>query len=145
MTESRKLLDTAISTLEREGYTCVLTDGKSFYTSRSRGVKPLVAFIESGEIPAGLYAADKVVGKATAYLYVILKLRELYASVISEPAISVLNYHGISVRYGMIVKNIINRQGDGICPFEEAVLNINAPSDAYTSIRKKMNELNINL
>ena len=50
------------------GYTCVLTDGAEVHTSFDRGVKPLVRFLESGKIPAGLSAADKVVGRATAYL-----------------------------------------------------------------------------
>lgn len=127
------------------GYTCVLTDGGAVYTSTDRGVKPLVRFLESGEVPAGLSAADKVVGRATAYLYALLKVKEVYAQVISQPAVEVLREHGIGVRYHKLVPNIINRKGDGICPFEAAVLEIRDANSAYDAIRKKMAAMNITL
>lgn len=127
------------------GYTCVLTDGQAVYTSTDRGVKPLVRFLESGQIPAGLCAADKVVGRATAYLYVRLKVKGVYSQIISRPAVDVLRENGIDVRYDKLVPNIINRKGDGICPFEAAVMEIYDPDRAYAAIRKKMEEMNITL
>lgn len=129
--------------LESGGYTCVLTDGTGFFTSKDRGVKPLVQFIEQKSIPENLFAADKVVGKATAYLYVLLKIQALYAKVISEPAIAVLKAHGIAVSYESLVPNIINRRGDGICPFEEAVMHMDDADTAYAAILKKMEALQI--
>ena len=127
------------------GYTCVLTDGVSAYTSTDRGVKPLVRFLESREVPGNLSAADKVVGRATAYLYALLKVKEVYAQVISQPAVDVLREHGIHVTYDKLVPNIINRTGDSICPFEAAVMEIRDADIAYTAIRKKMEEMNITL
>lgn len=131
--------------LESGGYTCVLTDGTAVYTSTLRGVKPLVQFLESRTIPAGLSAADKVVGRATAYLYVLLEVAEIYAQIISEPAVEVLQAHGIHVQYGKKVLNIINRMGDGICPFEAAVMEITDPVTAYHAILHKMQEMNITI
>ena len=127
------------------GYTCVLTDGRKVFTSTDRGVKPLVRFLESGEIPAGLSAADKVVGRATAYLYVLLRVREVYAQIISRSAAEVLRKYGIGVACEKTVPNIINRKGDGICPFEAAVMEIDDPDRAYAAIREKMREMNITL
>ena len=127
------------------GYTCVLTDGQTVYTSTERGVKPLVRFLESGQIPAGLSAADKVVGRATAYLYALLKVKEVYSQIISQPAVNVLQDSGIHVCYDKLVPNIINRKGDGICPFEAAVMELYDPDRAYTAIREKMAEMNIML
>lgn len=131
--------------MEAGGYTCVLTDGVSLYTSCQRGVKPLVQFLEKKSIPENLFAADKVVGRATAYLYVLLRVQALYAKVISAPAIAVLHAHGISVQYETLVPNIINRKGDGICPFEAAVMGIEDPETAYDAILKKMALLQITL
>ena len=127
------------------GYTCVLTDGQRAFTSTDRGVKPLVRFLESGEIPAGVSAADKVVGRATAYLYVLLKVKAVYSQIISQPAVDVLRENGVQVAYDKLVPNIINRKGDGICPFEAAVMDISSPDLAYIAIRKKMTEMNIAL
>ena len=138
-------LAVAKDVLEAGGYTCVLTDGTVFHTSCLRGVKPLVQFLEKQDMPAGLFAADKVVGRATAYLYVLLKVQALYAKVISLPAMAVLQAHGITVQYESLVPNIINRSGDGICPFEEAVMGIDDPEAAYTAILKKMDILQIKI
>lgn len=137
------MLNIAKTKLEQENYTCVLTDGESFFTSRERGVKPIVEFIASKSLPKGLFAADKVVGKATAYLYILLEIKSLYAKVISKPALKALGENGIEVKYESLVDNIINRKGDGICPFEMAVLKINDANEAYTAILDKMIELNI--
>ena len=138
-------LEYARETLESGGYTCVLTDGVTMFTSTLRGVKPLVQFVEMKNVPVGLFAADKVVGKATAYLYVLLKIRALYVKVISESAVAVLQQYGIEVRYETLVPHIINRKGDGICPFEEAVMDFHEPLKAYGAILKKMNDLQISI
>lgn len=137
------ILNKAKEILENGGYTCVLTDGTEVYTSTFRGVKPLVQFLKGGMIPSGFSAADKVVGRATAYLYVLLGVREVYSQVISEPAAEVLEANGIHVEYGTLVPNIINRKGDGICPFEAAVMEITDPKMAYEAILAKMKEMNI--
>ena len=129
--------------LKSNGYTCVLTDGNAVYTSTQRGVKPLVEFLESDTAFAGFSAADKVVGRATAYLYVLLGVKSLYAQVISQPALAVLQANGIAAEYGNLVPNIINRKGDGICPFEAAVMDITDPQKAYAAIRQKMQEMHI--
>ncbi len=139
------ILEKAKELLESDGYTCVISDGTDVYTSTLRGVKPLVQFLENGTIPSGFSAADKVVGKATAYLYVLLKVKELYSQVISEPALAVLQANGIRVQYGQMVPNIINRKGDGICPFEMAVMEITDPAMAYAAILRKMQEMNITI
>ena len=127
------------------GYTCVLHRGEQTYTSTLRGVKPLVQWVESDLNLRGFSAADKVVGKATAYLYVLLGVGALYAHVISESALAVLKENGIPVEYGNLVPHIINRAGNGICPFEEAVMDIHEPKTAYTAIRAKMQAMNITL
>ncbi len=139
------ILTKAKEILESGGYTCVLTDGIEVHTSTFRGVKPLVQFLRSGMIPSGLSAADKVVGRATAYLYVLLEVKEIHAQIISEPAAEVLKEHGIQVQFGKMVPNIINRKGDGICPFESAVIEITDPKSAYDAILQKMQEMNISI
>ena len=131
--------------LDTQGFTCVLEKDNEFYTATERGVKPLVRFLTQGPDLRGCRAADKVVGKATAYLYVLLGAREVYARVMSRSAAQVLISHGIKTSWGALVENIINRQGTGICPFEEAVLDIHTPEQALTAIRTKMGQMNITL
>ena len=131
--------------LEEQGYTCVLRRNDTVYTATERGVKPLVRWLTEGLDVRGFSAADKVVGRATAYLYVLLGVKEVWAAVMSEAAAQVLHRHGIAASQGKLVPNIINRAGTGICPFEEAVLNIHTPEEALTAIRQKMAEMHITL
>lgn len=127
--------------LNSGNYTCVLSRDDSIYTSAERGVKPLVVWLESEENFKDFCAADKVVGKATAFLYVLLGVKSVYAHVISKSAMQVLTEHHIVTECGELVENIINRQGDGICPFEAAVLDVTEPVTAYKTIQRKMSEM----
>lgn len=123
--------------------TCVLCKDEKTHTSTQRGVRPLVEWLESDESFKGFSAADKVVGRGAAFLYVLLGVSVVYAHVISYTALDVLQAQGIVVEYGTVVENIINRKGDGICPFEAAVLDITDPNQAYRAISTKMNEMKI--
>ncbi len=125
------------------GYTCVLCHGEQVYTSSDRGVKPLVRWIESETDVRGFSAADKVVGKGAAFLYLLMGVRHLYADVISAPALSLLQSNGIAVTFTTQAAHIINRQGDGICPFELAVMDIDDRRLAYAAICDKMKQMNI--
>ena len=130
-------LNKAKALLAAGGYTCVLCRGDEIHTATARGVKPLVDWLDSGLDLRGFSAADKVVGRATAFLYVLLGVREVHALVMSAPAKEALEAGGIAASCAAEVAGIINRRGDGPCPFEEAVLGITDPEEALTAIRKK--------
>ena len=129
--------------LDRGGYTCVLCRGDETHTATARGVKPLVNWLDGGLDAAGASAADKVVGKATAFLYCLLGVRAVYAQVMSRGAAAVLEAAGITVLYVNLVPGIINRAGTGPCPFEATVAEIDSPALALPVIHRKMEEMNI--
>lgn len=130
-------LERAKEILNRGGYTCVLCRGDAVHTATARGVRPLVDWLDSGLDLRGFSAADKVVGRATAFLYVLLGVKEVHALVMSTPAREALERNGIVAGCDREVGGIINRRGDGPCPFEEAVLGIADPKKALRAIRKK--------
>lgn len=130
-------LQRARELLSRGGYTCVLCREDVFHTATARGVKPLVDWLDSGLELGGFCAADKVVGRATAFLYVLLGVRAVHALVMSSPAREALEAGGIAASCDREVPGIINRRGDGPCPFEEAVLGITSPTEALEAIRRK--------
>ena len=127
--------------LQNGGFTCVLTAGENVYTSNKRGVKPLLCWYESGEDYKGFSAADKVVGKAAAFLYVLLGIKEVYADVISEHALCVLKQNGVFVTYGELVPAIRNRTNTGFCPMETVTMNITDPKNAVGAIKKALEGL----
>lgn len=130
-------LERAREILGSGGYTCVLCRGDEVHTASARGVRPLVQWLDSKLPLRGFCAADKVVGRATAFLYVLLGVRAVHARVMSTPARMALEENGIRALCDVEVEGIINRRGDGPCPFEEAVLGTTDPGKALTAIRKK--------
>ena len=122
-------------------YTCVLYDGASEYHSNQRGVRPLIDFLNSKTDFSSYCAADKVVGAGAAHLYVLLKVKTVWANVISCAAKEILEYNNISVFFETQVPHIINRAGDGVCPIEECVSGITDSNDALVAIKKRLQEL----
>ncbi len=131
----------ALALLNAEKYTCAVCRDEEIYTATARGVRPLLNWLDGGLDLHGFCAADKVVGRATAFLYQLLGVQEVYAHVMSRPAAQVLEKGGIAVHAGKFVDGIINRQGDGPCPFEAAVLEISDPALALEAIRAKMAQM----
>ena len=123
------------------GYTCVLQRGNEQESSTKRGVAPLLAWLNNGKNYHGFSAADKVVGKAAAYLYVLLGVKEVYAHVVSEAAESVLTAHQIPLFYEEKVPAIRNRTNTGFCPMEQAVWEIDDPLSAKQAIVQKLDQL----
>lgn len=130
-------LQRAILVLEVGNHTCAVCRGDETYTADARGVKPLLDWLDAGTDLRGGSAADKVVGRATAFLYVLLGVTKVHARVMSTPAKNALISGGIEASCDQEVPGIINRRGDGPCPFEDAVLGITDPVDALAAIRRK--------
>lgn len=135
-------LQAAKNLLTEEGYTCVLVQGQKVYTSRERGVKPLLSWLEDGCVRPGFSAADKVVGKATAFLYCLLGAKAVHAGVMSDAAMAVFQEYGISATCDKQVDYIRNRTNTGMCPMEEATRDICTPQEAPAAIREKLRQLN---
>lgn len=127
--------------LLQEGYTCLMFQDNKRLTSRERGVKPLLVWLDSKENVAGFTSVDKVVGKAAAFLYVLLGVSRVYGLTISEKALEVLERYGIEVVYDRKTEVIRNRDNTGFCPMEQAVWDIEEPEEALEAIRKKLEQL----
>lgn len=134
-------LDKAKMLLSRTDNTCVLCSGQVILADKRRGVRPLLDLLESEADVAGFAVADKVVGKAAAYLYCLLRIKCLYARVISKPALIVLQQAGIETEYDLLVPAIQNRTKDGFCPMESAVWDIHSPDEALPAIYKTLENL----
>lgn len=127
--------------LEQGGHTCVLCCGEEIYTDDRRGVRPLLDFLDRSRDWQHFCAADKVVGKAAAFLYQLMGIQALYAHVVSEPAAKVLEDAGIALTYDTLVPAIRNRTDTGFCPMETAVWDITDPEEAFTVLKITLENL----
>ena len=121
--------------------TCVLVKGEQRYISQKRGIAPMMGFIAQGVELLGFSVADKIVGKAAAMLFVKAGIRQVFAQTISAAGLKFLEDNKVKVTYEICVDVIINRKGDGMCPMEKIVLDINDFEEGYGALCKKLAEL----
>ena len=67
-------LEEAKRFLEDGGYTCVLIQQEKIFQSQKRGVQPLLELLDTDPHWEGAVVADGVVGKAAAFLYVLIQV-----------------------------------------------------------------------
>ncbi len=128
--------------LKNGNYTLTAISGARVITSTERGVKPLLELLDSDTHLHGYSVADKVIGKAAAFLYVLLAPVEIYAGIISKPALEVLHQYDIKIAYDLLTEAIRNRDNTGFCPMETAVWDSKTPNDALAQIRNRLQKEN---
>lgn len=80
--------------------------------------------------------ADRVIGRGAALLLVKGGVREVYAHVMSQPALQVLRDARIPASCATLQPHIVNRSGDGICPVEQLTATTRSPHEAYQLIHQ---------
>lgn len=101
----------------------------------------MVNFIEQNTDLKGFSAADKIVGKAVAMLFISAGVTSVYADVMSKAAVSIFSDYCVDYSYNILTENIINRTGNGLCPMEQAVSNISDISQALSVIKNAIEKL----
>ena len=114
----------------------VVKDGEILAESKEKGVAPFLRIIEKNVKGASL--ADKIVGKAVAFLSVYAGIVNVYTNVISEPAREVFQMYDIPVGADDVVPMIMNQKGDDQCPIEKMILTCETPEEAYKVLKKKV-------
>ena len=132
-------IETAVKNLEGHSL-CLCREGE-FFTDDGRGISPMMRFISEGRDLSGYSAADVIVGKAAAMLFVKAGIKEVYGRVMSEAAKEYLESRGIPLGFTTLTDRIINRQGTDICPMEKAVAEISDPEEGYAALKAKLEEL----
>jgi hypothetical protein len=130
-------LELARSKLDDDDLTLVIVKGgRVLFETGSRGISGFLCAVESlGDGLEGSSVADKVVGKAVALLCVYCRVIAVSASVFSERASRVLKESGVHVEWGSLVESVLDRDKEGLCPFEEAVAGVVSPLEAYRRLR----------
>ena len=119
-----------IDILHNEGLTLVVQSGDgTMHRFTQRGVKDLLTLVtEQPQVLNGALIADKAVGKAAAACMIVGGIKQLHADIMSEPALALLQAHGIVAEFDLLVDHIINRTGDDWCPMERMSYDENDPA-----------------
>ncbi len=124
-----------------DGHTiCLCRDGNCIF-SEKKGIAPVMDLIAEGIDLTGYSAADRVVGKAAAMLFVKCGIVCVFAKTLSSHAKKVFESRGIEYSFETLAENIINRAGTDICPMEKTVLNTDNVEEAYTLLKNKLQNM----
>ncbi len=127
-------LERAKEAMKAEKLTCVLTEGGIMFKSKDKGVQPLLDWMNSGNNYMSYMIADKVIGRAAAFIDIAMGIREVYAEVMSESAKTLLENNHVVVNYDTLVPEILNADKTDLCPLEKAVEGIDNYPDALMPI-----------
>lgn len=115
----------------------IAKDNQILLSSQESGVKTLYKIATSwGELLNNASVADTVVGKAAAMIYVDCGVKEIYAQLISERAIPLLESNNIAFTYDTKVPNIMNKQQNDLCPMEKMGIAASSVKELYFNIGK---------
>ncbi len=127
----------ACELVTREGTSCaVIQNGKIVKTLDGRGISPLVALYENEpELLRGAAVADRIIGKAAAMALVLGGAKTVWGDTMSVTAYEYLTRHGVEALARERVPFIVNRAGDGCCPIERSVMDIDEPTLGYETAK----------
>ena len=133
--ETKKMIGT-------DGITCIVwKDGADPLVSRVRGVRPILDWIEEGADLKDASVCDTIVGRAAAMMYVLSGVAQVYAKVMSRGGEEDLRKAGSAYEAESFTEKIVNRQGTGMCPMEQTVLEITDPQEAFAALKEKVAQL----
>jgi hypothetical protein len=129
--------------VKAEEVSCVMIKGnKIIHTASGHGVAPLISVYEnSPEILAGAFVVDKIIGKAAAMILALGGAKRAYGEIMSAAAYNYLTGRGIQAEYGERIDVVVNRAGDGMCPLESSVLDLDDPEAGYLRLKETIQRL----
>ena len=128
---------------ENGAYTLVVQkDGVTVHKDFGRGVGPALQLYDAQpETLKGALVCDTIVGKAAAAIYILGGAAGVYAETMSAAAMELLMANGVDCACKEKTETLLNRQGTGLCPFEQAVLELEKPEDCLRVIRATLARL----
>ena len=140
---SRAQLDAAAQAIDDGQADCVLLRaGQPPLYGHGRGVRPLLQFLQNEpQQLQNAFLVDKIIGKAAAMLAVLGGVSGVWALTASRPALAFLQAHGVPAPARQTVEQIVNRTGDGLCPLEQSVLDLDDPAQAPAVLQKTIARL----
>jgi hypothetical protein len=136
MTENEELVRTTIRS--GDATLCAVAEGALLYQLTGRGIGALLTAVEEERAVShgSLDWGDKLVGRAAALLFTLVRPRSVFALTMSTGAQDVLRTAGIPFACDAVIGDVLNRMGTGPCPMEAAVSDVEEPLVAFATLKK---------
>lgn len=123
--------------LLHEGNHSLVVANAEVRTFDGRGVADLYGLLrQDPEFLRGAIIADRVVGKAAAALMISGGVKEVFADVVSRPALRFLRQYGVTAGCGTVVPHIINRTRTDWCPLEIRCRDCRSPQECLEQVEE---------
>ncbi len=119
--------------------TLVMVKDDKIIKSTEKGIAFLVSSAEENRYH-GYSVADTIIGKAAAFLYCRMQVKNVYGKTITRTAVEILQKAKINVEYSILTDNIVNRTNTGLCPMELTVLDIEEKEEAFRALKNKIKQ-----
>jgi len=83
---------------------------------------------------------DRILGRASALLCRYANVQAVYSPQGTKTGIALLIMGGVPCQVDKLIPFINNRAGDGLCPFEKMLKDIDSPDDAYNKLKEFFQE-----
>lgn len=130
-------IEIARSLLEEQKLNLVIVKrGKVVFSSSERGVAPFFRAVENMESSLHNAAmADRIIGLAVAMLCLRAQIASVYASIVSQGALDILEKQGVKVSSKSVVPHIFDYDGTDVCPFEKLAERCGEPSRLFAELQ----------
>jgi hypothetical protein len=133
-----------IDTLIERHCSLVVEKNGEMHLFFKQGVRDLEYLLKHNpQLLCGSSVADKVIGKAAAAMIAVGKVKELYAHVLSEKALGILDRAGIRYTYGTLIPQIIRAENDSRCPLETIVEDAETADEAVEKLFRHFDEMKL--
>lgn len=132
-----KDINLARSTLSSEEYSIVLIrDEKILKYKREIGIRSILELIEEiGDEIKEMVVGDRILGKASAFLWRYSKIRGIYSPQATKTAIAILIIGGIPCQADEMIPFIVNNNTNYLSSFEKMLQNVESPEEAYKILK----------
>jgi hypothetical protein len=127
-------IDLARNILLSENYSFVIVkDEKILRFSKEVGIIPIIRTIEEmGNDLEGTVIGDKILGKASAFLWRYSKIRGIYSPQATKTAIAILIIGGIPCQADEMISSIVTTNSYS---YDDMLQNVESPDDAYRILK----------
>ena len=116
----------------------IVKKGKILFETRSPGIGGFLLAIENvGTKLVDSSAADRIVGRAAAFLCTYAEIASVFAVTMSAEGLEVLRKNEIRYEYKQLVPHILNSAQTAICPFEDLTSGLTDAEEAYLKLKNE--------
>lgn len=119
----------------------IVKSGKVVFDTGAHGLSGFLLAIKIlGKEMSGSSVADRILGRAAAFLCAYSEIASVFAVTISEGGAQTLRKNNIPYEYENLVPNILNHDRTDMCPFEQLTVGLVSPKEAYAKLRARMSQ-----